>query len=74
MTDSVYVQSRSRAGAQLLLDIICETEKLVPVLEVRPVLGRDNAWEARAALAGEEALAQRRATSRLERQLRRGHR
>jgi hypothetical protein len=73
MSESVYVQSRSREGAQRLLDAACETGKLVPVLEVSQVLGREDAWEARAALAGAEP-PQRRASSRLEWQLRRGHR
>lgn len=73
MSETVYVQSRTQAGAQLLLDIACKSGELVPVLEPRPVLGRDNRWEARAALASAEPPS-RPATSRLERQIRRGHR
>jgi hypothetical protein len=74
MSETVYVQSRSREGAQMLLDIACKSGELIPVLEPRPVLGRDNRWEARAALADAPAPPPRRATSRLEYQIRRGHR
>lgn len=73
MADSVYVLGSSAEKAQLLLDEVCASGRLVPVLAVRPVLGRSDRWEARAALAGEKPLA-RRPSSALEYRLRRGHR
>lgn len=73
MSETVSVHSRSKEGAQLLLDIICETNRLVPVMEPQLALGRTDSWVARAALPGQEPPTYR-PQSRVERQIRRGHR
>lgn len=75
MTDVVIVHSSSKQGAQLLLDCVCRSGDLVPVMEVRPMLGRQDRWEAKAAPADQPRPARRPASGSVEFRLRRrGHR
>jgi hypothetical protein len=75
MTDVVTVKSRTEEGAQALLDLVCRSGELVPVMEPQPMLGRSDRWQAEAAPAGQALPPRRPPTSRIEYQLRRrGHR
>lgn len=70
----VIVHSSTQEGAKQLLDCVCQTGELIPVHDPKPMLGRDNRWEAKAVPADEPPAPKYRAKSRLEYQIRRGHR
>jgi hypothetical protein len=73
MTDVVIVKSRTREGAQALLDRVCKDGDLRPVTAPEPMLGRNDRWTAQAVPA-EQSAPPRRPTTALGRQIRRGHR
>lgn len=77
MTDAdvVMVRSRTKEGAQALLDDVCASGKFVPVAAPEPMLGRTDRWTAQAVPASQPQPPRRPASSSLEYRLRRrGHR